>query len=207
MFKSIQKLGFTLIELLIVIAVLGILAVAVLSAINPIEQINRGKDTGSRSDAEQLLSAIDRFYASKGYYPWMLGANSNNQSTYALAPGYTVLNASAVLVGGDNVDMLGNLSSGGSSEIKASFITRITDPTANWLSIYNNGVSSSSTYVCFVPKSSSFRDEAWQRCSNSDHTAQNTLPGDFPIGGCPNDGTCATAASAELATGCYVCLP
>ena len=31
--------GFTLIELLIVISILGILAVAVLSAINPVEQL------------------------------------------------------------------------------------------------------------------------------------------------------------------------
>ena len=65
-----MKKGFTLIELLIVIAVLGILAVAVLAAINPIEQINRSRDTGSRSDAEQLLGAVDRFYASRGFYPW-----------------------------------------------------------------------------------------------------------------------------------------
>ena len=63
--------GFTMIELLIVISILGILAVAVLSAINPVEQINRGRDTGSRSDAEQLLSAMDRFNAFQGYYPWV----------------------------------------------------------------------------------------------------------------------------------------
>ena len=64
--KVKSQMAFTMIELLIVIAILGILAVAVLAAINPIEQINRGRDTGSRSDAEQLLSAIDRFYAYKG---------------------------------------------------------------------------------------------------------------------------------------------
>src|SRR3972149_6448515 len=74
--KISNKAGFTMIELLIVIAILGILAVAVLASINPIEQINRGRDTGSRSDAEQLISAIDRFYAAKGYYPWMLNGSS-----------------------------------------------------------------------------------------------------------------------------------
>src|SRR3989339_899005 len=77
--KFLQKISnqaaFTMIELLIVIAILGILAVAVLAAINPIEQINRGRDTGSRSDSEQLLSAIDRFYASQGYYPWRTAAD------------------------------------------------------------------------------------------------------------------------------------
>ena len=68
--RAVQS-GFTMIELLVVIAILGILAVAVLSAINPIEQINRGRDTGSRSDAEQLLSAIDRYNAFNGYFPWV----------------------------------------------------------------------------------------------------------------------------------------
>ena len=76
--KVKSQMAFTMIELLIVIAILGILAVAVLAAINPVEQINRGRDTGSRSDAEQLLSAIDRFYAYKGYYPWV--TNPNNDS-------------------------------------------------------------------------------------------------------------------------------
>src|SRR3989344_616073 len=67
--------GFTLVELLIVIAILGILSTAVLSAINPVEQINRGRDTGTQSDAEQLLSAIQRFNANSGYFPWQEGAS------------------------------------------------------------------------------------------------------------------------------------
>jgi len=205
-----RKLGFTMIELLIVIAVLGILAVAVLAAINPIEQINRGKDTGSRSDAEQLLSATDRYYASKGYYPWTSGANSNQTmitgGSGAVAT-LTVLDAAAKQVGNEQQAMLNNLSTGGSSELKASFVTRIVDPTYNWLNIYNNGISGSSTYVCFEPKSASFREEAWNRCSNDTHTGLDTLPADFPATACPNDGTCAQAATADVAVGCLICLP
>ena len=67
--RLIKQAGFTMIELLVVIAVLGILAAAVLSAINPIEQINKGRDTGHRSDAEQLLSAVDRYFALHELYP------------------------------------------------------------------------------------------------------------------------------------------
>ena len=67
--KLTTQLGFTMIELLIVITILGILAVAVLSAINPIEQIRRARDTSSQSDAEQLLSAIDRYNAFQGVFP------------------------------------------------------------------------------------------------------------------------------------------
>lgn len=206
---SIRRLGFTMIELLIVIAVLGILAVAVLAAINPIEQINRGRDTGSRSDAEQLLSAIDRYYAGKGYYPWADGASSLNTSTFgsgtdALIP----LDSAAITIGDDALPILTNVSSGGSAEVKESFITRITDPGYNFLQIYNNGVTSSSTYVCFTPKSASFREEAWNRCSNDDHTGlDSAIPSDFPADACPADGTCATAGTADAATACMICLP
>lgn len=68
--RLLKQAGFTMIELLVVIAVLGILAAAVLSAINPIEQINKGRDTGHRSDAEQLISAVDRYFALHELYPW-----------------------------------------------------------------------------------------------------------------------------------------
>lgn len=207
-----RKLGFTMIELLIVIAVLGILATAVLAAINPIEQINRGRDTGSRSDAEQLISAIDRFYATKGFYPWMSGANSLNTSTFIdpdTDTGFVELDGTTAL-GGDGVDMLAGLSTGGSSELKASFVSRVTDPTTNRLSIYNNGVSSSSTYVCFKPKSNAFREEAWTRCSidNGGRTINTALPDDYPKDvACLGGNTCVGATTADAAVDCYICLP
>ena len=62
--------GFTLIELLIVIAILGILAVAVLSAINPVEQMKKARDAGRKSDAAELLNAHERYFTTFGCYPW-----------------------------------------------------------------------------------------------------------------------------------------
>lgn len=204
-----KRLGFTMIELLIVIAVLGILAVAVLAAINPIEQINRGRDTGSRSDSEQLLSAIDRYYASKGYYPWVIGATSGNTDTFGTGTDALFeLNTAAITVGGDAQPILTNLSSGGASEVKESFVTRTTTTGYNFLKIYNNGDVTASTYVCFLPKSASFREEAWNRCTNDLHTGFDaTLPSDFPPDACAAGATCETAATADVATGCYICLP
>ncbi|MEX0587542.1 MAG: prepilin-type N-terminal cleavage/methylation domain-containing protein [Patescibacteria group bacterium] len=76
---TIRK-GFTLIELLIVITIIGILAVAVLSAINPIEQIRRATDQGIDSDAAELLNGLERYYTAFFEYPWdALGEADPNQ--------------------------------------------------------------------------------------------------------------------------------
>ena len=193
MFKKFYK-GFTLIELLIVIAVLGILAIAVLSAINPIEQINRSRDTGSRSDAEQLLGAIDRYYATAGYYPW----KTSPTTPTALDPtDWAIVNADW----DDQVTpVLTKLSAAGTGELKASFTTRITADGYNYLYKYNRGNQGDSTYICFAPKSSAFRDEAYLRC-------RATLPLDFPASACPTNDTCTTAVTSGSATGCFSCLP
>lgn len=200
----IKRKGFTLIELLIVITLLGILAVAVLSAINPIEQINRSRDTSSRSDAEQLINAIDRYYASKGYYPWMSGAGSENT-----AANWTEINGKEVVVGDDSgVMFLENLASGGSAELKESYVARIVAENARHLFIYNSGEQGNSTYVCFNPRSAAFREEAWNRCDPAApaHSDYGELPSDFPPEACPTT-NCVGAASADDATGCFVCLP
>lgn len=51
------KKGFTLIELLVVIAVLGVLATVVIVAINPFEQLAKGRDSGRLSTTAQLGQA------------------------------------------------------------------------------------------------------------------------------------------------------
>ena len=107
--KLKSQLGFTMIELLIVITILGILAVAVLSAINPIEQINRGRDTGSVSDAEQLLGAADRYNAFQGHYPWQVNSDetdtSVNEDDVALEDANQADLPVAVLAGSPVIDL------------------------------------------------------------------------------------------------------
>lgn len=61
--------GFTLIELLIVIAVLGVLAAAVLVAINPGEQLARARDAGRKTTIGQLQRATQAYFTRKGSYP------------------------------------------------------------------------------------------------------------------------------------------
>jgi prepilin-type N-terminal cleavage/methylation domain-containing protein len=185
--------GFTLIELLIVIAVLGILAVAVLSAINPIEQINRSRDTGSRSDAEQLLSAMDRYYATNGYYPWESSAETTGiEQLWEAVSATTPIDDAAPAV-----PLLTKLSETGTAELKTSFTDRISKASYNTLYIYNSGAQGASTYVCFNPKSSSFKKEAETRCGNNG----DGLPDD--LSGAATD-VCAGGATPPAF---YSCLP
>lgn len=54
--------AFTLIELLIVIAVLGILAAAIITAINPVKRINQAKDSTVKSDMSQIVNALQAYF-------------------------------------------------------------------------------------------------------------------------------------------------
>lgn len=56
--KLSARRGFTLIELLIVIAILGVLAVVVLVALNPVQQLARTRDAGRKSAVSQLGHAM-----------------------------------------------------------------------------------------------------------------------------------------------------
>ncbi|KKP68391.1 MAG: hypothetical protein UR68_C0017G0004 [Candidatus Roizmanbacteria bacterium GW2011_GWA2_35_19] len=62
--------GFTLIELLIVIALLGALAVGLLAALDPFEQLKKGTDTGVRNTVSEVQGAIIRYYGIKNMMPW-----------------------------------------------------------------------------------------------------------------------------------------
>lgn len=65
-----RQAGFTLVELLVVIGVLGVLAAAVLTAINPLEQLARGRDGGRKSTVSQLGHAVQSYYTSQNaVYP------------------------------------------------------------------------------------------------------------------------------------------
>ena len=62
----IKDKGFTLIELLIVMAILGVLAVVVLVAINPVQQLARTRDAGRKSGVSQIGRALEAYYTSRG---------------------------------------------------------------------------------------------------------------------------------------------
>lgn len=67
--SSSSEKGFTLIELLIVMAVLGVLAAAVLIAIDPIEQFARGRDSGIKQSVTTLGRGVQNYYTAQLTWP------------------------------------------------------------------------------------------------------------------------------------------
>jgi prepilin-type N-terminal cleavage/methylation domain-containing protein len=70
------KKGFTLIELLIVMAVIGVLAVVVLVAINPVQQLARTRDTGRKSAVTQMGHALSAYYTSRSGTEYVAASSS-----------------------------------------------------------------------------------------------------------------------------------
>lgn len=131
--------GFTLIELLIVIALLGALAVALLAALDPLEQIRKGTDTGVRNTVAEIAGSITRYASVKsGAMPYAgtLAWGSVGTSITPKSPAYTVI---------ENVISAGELKQDffalASAQLQKIFIV----------------ADQERAYVCFLPEAKSFR--------------------------------------------------
>ena len=69
-FISVSGKGFTLIELLVVLGILGILAAALLAAINPIEQLRKGQDTSLKNIATEFIDGTTSYFSVQNAFPW-----------------------------------------------------------------------------------------------------------------------------------------
>lgn len=206
MLKTAQR-GFTLIELLVVIALVGVMAVAVLSAINPLEQVNKGADTGMRSDAEQLLSATDRYYAVQTYYPWQSGTTDTTHVSLAWDTVWNLENNAANGSTTGFQKILTQLVT--TNEVKEGFRTRLLDTTRNAMYLYyDNTVSGATPYGCFKPKSRAFALESENRCKG--FTSQPAGSPFSSSAACPGNigasSTCGVVDGGGTSV-CYICLP
>jgi len=132
-----SKKGFTLIELLIVIALLGALAVGLLAAVDPFEQLKKGTDTSRRNTVVEFYNAAIRYYAVNSEFPW------------STAPNGIPMNSMSAEIG--KLETAGELKSGFSS---------LAGGTAALMKMYVTSVTtagSETVAVCYQPESKSFK--------------------------------------------------
>lgn len=195
--KIKNYLGFTLVELLIVIALLGVIALVVIAAINPIEQANRARDTRFKSDGAQLISAIDRYFASQNEFPWV---TAEIATTNSAAFGFVSSTDQGVGVCGADCNTNGLLIT--TDELKTEFRNRdfIKATSADkqlWIGKATG--SSESVYACFVPLAKANQDKAI--ADGQVYTISTT-------DGSRTKTTACDAAGADWSqNGCYVCIP
>lgn len=158
--------AYTLIELLIVIALVGILAVALLAAINPTEQAKKARDSGRISDAVELLDAYERYSVTFSCLPWNGGSGVNCGTT--------------ALSGAENP----NFNPAGNSynliftnEIKAQFQNR-SSITKNELFVSETNGPNGVVSVCFEPESQSWRSRG-EGLRNQTNTSDASCSGSY----------------------------
>lgn len=131
-----SSLGFTLIEIVVAVAIFAILTVVAISALNPVEQINRGKDEATLNTASELYQSLERLQANNGSSPW-------DQSLQA-----------EVLTSDQGDEILNSLVE--RQELKKSFVTRNDNYLARlYISTSNNFEQIS---ICFTPDSTAFQN-------------------------------------------------
>jgi len=206
-----RRAGFTMIELLVVIAILGILAATVLAAINPVEQINRARDTREQSDAAQLITAVQRYYSANQVWPWRTAATSAQGAvtlTWSAAQAAAYASNSVAFFApaanpGAATDFAWGASMETTGELVKGLLARLgqQNVTGDMLYVWKPadvGGVSSQINACFLPRSFTFKSQAATDCMSGKNPAN-------PGNGIPNP--CFGTTNQTAANLDYICLP
>lgn len=152
--KNFSKKGFTLIELLIVIALLGALAVGLLAALDPFEQLKKGTDTGVRNTAVELHGAAIRYYGIKNYMPWCL--NGSICTTFRDAGDDDLF--STGILGTAWTNTIAEIEAAG--ELKSGFSTIAGTGAMGKITIFGVNATNPKVKVCYKPTAKSFINDS-----------------------------------------------
>ena len=148
-----RKNGFTLMELLIVIGVLGILAVGLMAAIDPFEQLKKARDANNRNASIELMNGFTRYYATHGEFPWNLDVpiNCNGEDTSgdpgSISGGVIEVQTMTACVAALEED----------GELKEDFLENIASD------VYVASEDDTSIRVCFAPEGKALRTDILTR--------------------------------------------
>lgn len=137
--------GFTLIELLIVIALLGALAVGLLAALDPFEQLKKGTDTGVRNTVSEVHGAVVRYYAIKNMMPWCSDVDTCTVDSFTEGSANDLADLTDTVI--PNIVDTG--------ELKADFETLAGEGTIGKISVFGSN-EDAWVQVCYKPTAKSF---------------------------------------------------
>ncbi len=119
--------GFTLIELLVVILIIGILAAIALPAF--LGQRSKGQDSSAKSDARNLVSHVESFYAGEQTYVGAAASGDVTGSGLSIGTGQGQVEVSAAAA--NTYTIVGHSKSGGNftvSKAANGTVTRTCTP-------------------------------------------------------------------------------
>lgn len=209
--------GFTLVELLIVIALIGILSVAVLSTLNPIEQTNKASDAKYKNDAAEILGALERYYTTKQEHVWMDISFTDKEPSADAAKGFTAEDAGVGICKGALIQTPGDCTDDGilitNDEIKAAFRDKgFLSATTDISKIFVYKAAGASINVCFVPKARVSRTASSTNplylltfAASSNHPTAMAKQTGNGTGACPL--VTEAANWADITKACFMCVP